>query len=340
MKENLKVTIIVPVYNGEKYLYRCLNSIKIQEYSNIEVLILNDGSTDLTEKIANEYVEKDDRFKLINKINSGVSSTRNLGIEMATGYYIMFVDSDDYVADNFVSSMIENIQSDETSLCLCQFDLNIPFMKNDDLIFHEVGSICTKEKVLFYLINSSTKCIYGFIWRGLYKKSILDNYQIRFEEKIKMSEDFLFLLEYINCCDKISFCQEKLYTYCLNNNSATAKYISCLDMNMESVNNYMYENIVRENPSLLKGYCCCEVNTYLQIVQNVCKSGSPYNSLKDKYTYINSKRKHYVKFLRKLPLLTQERKTLMISHILFLFHLEVLYIIIYRLKLSGKYGRV
>ena len=104
---NKNITIIIPLYNKEKYIYKCLNSILLQSYGFYEVLIIDDGSTDNSAKICEEFYSKDKRFKYFSKENGGVSSARNLGIEKAKYDYIVFVDADDYIEEDYLKSLIE-----------------------------------------------------------------------------------------------------------------------------------------------------------------------------------------------------------------------------------------
>lgn len=107
---NKLVSVIVPVYNVEKYLERCINSIIQQSYNNLEIILIDDGSTDASGKICDEYKEKDDRIIVIHKENGGLSDARNAGIKIFTGEYVTFIDSDDYVSKNMVSNMLDILE--------------------------------------------------------------------------------------------------------------------------------------------------------------------------------------------------------------------------------------
>ena len=115
------ISIIIPVYNTSKYLHRCLDSILNQTFCDFELILINDGSTDNSLEILREYEAKDSRIVVIDKPNEGVSSARNQGIEIAQGEYIMFCDSDDYVAENWCVILIDGIQHHPNSLCICDF---------------------------------------------------------------------------------------------------------------------------------------------------------------------------------------------------------------------------
>ena len=124
-----KISIIVPIYNSETYLRRCLISLINQKYNNLEIILVNDGSTDNSLSICKEYEKKDSRIKLINQLNKGVAHTRNIGLDVATGDYITFVDSDDFIDKNMYSELIENIDSCDIAVC------RYVILKNDSRIY-------------------------------------------------------------------------------------------------------------------------------------------------------------------------------------------------------------
>lgn len=236
MKKDFKVSIIVPVYNVEKYLSDCVDSILNQSYKNIEIILVNDGSTDNSPSICDEYSRKDDRVKVIHKKNEGVSVARNSGIKAASGEYIAFVDSDDLVDKSIYTNMIETIDNKNTDLVMCSFkrifnngDMELsdePLKEgyyNKDLIFEEL----ILPMVGNSFSNMSSPLIMGAIWRCLYKKEIIEKYDITFP-KIKIAEDMLFHLYYLAACESVYVTKEPLYYYRYNNLSATKNYISNL----------------------------------------------------------------------------------------------------------------
>ena len=117
------VSVIVPVYNVESYLSKCVESIKDQSYSNIEIILVDDGSTDSSGKLCDEFVKSDGRIKVLHKVNGGVSSARNLGIDICHGEYITFVDSDDWVEQNYIEVLLNEILTDANQLVFCKYDI-------------------------------------------------------------------------------------------------------------------------------------------------------------------------------------------------------------------------
>lgn len=208
---NEKVSVIIPIYNSEKYLNRCLQSIEKQTYKNIEILLIDDGSTDNSQKICNKYIEKDNRFYYFYENNSGVSNARNLGIEKANGKYVVFIDSDDYVDEKFIELMIEKA-IDKDLVC-------VSYNQNQKID----RTIVTKEEFLINLFNNRFG-YQGYVWNKLFTKSIIMENNIRFDSTIFYNEDRLFVFEYTQSIKKdIYFLKELLYYYQLTESSAMNK---------------------------------------------------------------------------------------------------------------------
>lgn len=209
----VKVSIIIPVYNVENYLSVCLNSCVHQTLHDIEIICVNDGSTDNSLKILREFAEHDYRIKIIDKPNGGVSSARNAGLQVARGRYIMFLDSDDYLQYN----ACEYVWSET---------LNAP---TDIIIFSSSIFPDNPKPVPWYysVINApncrywefSPKVLFGeksttpFLWHQAFRKELLDEYNIKFDEKVKIGEDMVFLMQTYPHAKNFCFMGEKLYNY-------------------------------------------------------------------------------------------------------------------------------
>lgn len=232
----MKISIIVPVYNAEKYLSECIESIINQLHSNIELILVNDGSKDNSGVICDEYAKKDNRIKVIHKKNEGVSIARNEGIKLASGKYIAFVDSDDLVDKEIYTNMLTTINERNSDLVMCRYKkvfnngkselAEEPLYEglyNKNLIFDKLilDMIGNKQS------NMSQPLIMGSTWRCLYKKEIIDKYNIEFPV-IKIAEDMLFHLSYLVVCEKVSVLNKPLYYYRYNEVSATKNYIDDL----------------------------------------------------------------------------------------------------------------
>ncbi len=190
-----KVSFIICVFNGEKTIKRCLHSVLNQTHKNIEVIIINDGSTDNTKKIIESY--DDERIKLINQSNKGLSYSRNAGIKQAKAPYVLFVDADDIVSNHLVEE------------CLKEKD-------NDLVIFSYLeihNFIRIKRRVNNLFPNKNNLRQYGYVWNKMYKKSIIIDNKILFSEEIKLVEDLNFNKKYLRYVKRIGFIKNILYKY-------------------------------------------------------------------------------------------------------------------------------
>ena len=207
------ISVIVPIYNAENYLDRCISSIVNQTYKNLEIILINDGSIDNSLEICEKWKEKDERIILINKENTGVSDTRNKGLDIATGKYISFVDGDDYIEIDMMEKLIKKIKNENSKLIICGYNYILKNNINSE-VFENFKEFNKNE----YLKNAFK--MDQRVWNKLFVRDIING--LRFEKKISIGEDTLFLYNYLDKIDKISFIREKLYNYNqLNINSLT-----------------------------------------------------------------------------------------------------------------------
>lgn len=217
--ERNKVSIIVPVYNVEKYLSNCIDSILKQTYKNIEVIIINDGSIDSSGNICDEYAKKDRRIKVIQQKNSGVSATRNIGIDIATGEYMQFVDSDDYLEYNMVERLIDAM-SDKVNLVICGY--KVMDRNKGNVVVNNY--ICPIERIYQkseFIMDFGELFNKGYInspCNKLYVTDMIKKINLHFNEGLNMGEDLLFNFEYMKVCEFISTINDSFYNY-LNYNS-------------------------------------------------------------------------------------------------------------------------
>lgn len=190
------ISIIIPVYNAEATLERCIQKIIEQSYPNWELLLVDDGSTDNSRTICNEASLKDKRIISIHKENGGVSSARNIGIEKASGEWITFCDSDDYVGPYWLQNFVELIGRKDSSELLFVQKINIFKQGIFDSVYYEnkQGFISSSEFLLGH---------FGFVWNKIFKREILERHHIRFDENVKLLEDELFVLRYLAQIDTI-----------------------------------------------------------------------------------------------------------------------------------------
>lgn len=206
---NKKVSIIVPMYNCSLYIDKCICSLINQTYKNLEIILVNDGSTDNSLEKIEEYQKQDNRIKVITQNNKGVSSARNTGIKNSTGEYIAFVDSDDYLDDNVIELLVTNIENDTL--------LRINYKKittNDELI---VKTSKKEYSIDEYILGILTSKIGGFCWGYLFEKCKIEY----FDENTSYLEDALFLINYLNKISKIKTIDNTYYNYQFNQNSIT-----------------------------------------------------------------------------------------------------------------------
>lgn len=228
-----KISVIVPIYNAEKYLHQCIQSILNQTYTNIELILVNDGSKDSSEEICRFYEEIDHRVKFITQVNSGVSAARNKGIEHASGKYIGFVDSDDWLHPKMYEILYMNIKEYQADLAMCNYTrISNEGVRKDALEFDNYGFLEKKqmyETVIYPMIGSSMEelsaaPVMGSNCRCLYMANVIKNYHIKFK-KITIAEDMLFHLTYMLKIQNVYVEKEVLYYYRYNNQSATLNYI-------------------------------------------------------------------------------------------------------------------
>lgn len=211
------ISVIINVYNGEKYIETCVKSILAQTYSNFELLIVNDGSTDRTATIANKLGESyANILRVIHSQNIGVSSSRHLGLTEAKGEYIIFVDVDDWVNPNYLQQLYEAIEREEADMSICAYyeeyesgHQEIPLRK----------PLNTTDFIRDMIYGRT----WGVVWNKLFKTSLLKKHGITFEKGICNWEDVSFSLSYALFCKKIAYVEQPLYHYVkYNTTSITA----------------------------------------------------------------------------------------------------------------------
>ena len=206
-----KVSVIVPIYNVEKYLNRCIDSILNQTFTDFELILVDDGSPDRSGKICDEYAEKDDRVKVIHKQNGGVSAARNTGIDEAVGEYIMFVDSDDYIDSMMLQVMFSEKSEDVILSGLKYVDMDGNLIKEyKENEFSAIGQNLFIEE---YYIDMNKKCILNGPYNKLFKRSIIKENNIKFNESISICEDGLFVVNFLQHCKTFSNINEAYYNY-------------------------------------------------------------------------------------------------------------------------------
>ena len=217
-----KISIIVPVYNIENYIERCIDSIIGQTYDNLEVILVDDGSTDKSGLVCDEYAQKDSRVKVIHKENGGLSSARNCGLDNAHGDFIMFVDGDDYISKSMCRILYSSIVENDSDMAVCSInniDENgnaIDFLNDDDPLRDRVMSKTEFQDALIHKGN----WYYSVAWNKLYKAEILKDVRYPLNH---IHEDEFVIHHIIDNCKTISTVTDRLYNYISHSTSITHK---------------------------------------------------------------------------------------------------------------------
>lgn len=214
---NKLISVVVPIYNMEKYLEKCINSIINQTYTNLEILLIDDGSTDKSKLIIDKFAREDSRIKAYHKKNGGLSDARNYGIKKATGEYIGFVDSDDYIEKDMYEKLYNNLIKYKADISVGSFNI---IYENDNIKKIEYKSVFDKTSVLDS--EEAIKLLFSkndfgnFAWNKLYKKKLFNN--IKYPVNRKM-EDLGTTYKLIDCSTRVVYTPLKLYNYYQRNGS-------------------------------------------------------------------------------------------------------------------------
>ena len=238
MNQN-KISIIIPTFNAEKTIVKAIDSVLNQTYQNFELIIVNDGSSDKSYEIIEQYAHQDDRIILVNQRNQGVSKARNNGLNIATGSYITFVDSDDYICPDFCSKMIEKIKETNADIIKCTYRTEWENGDGDNWYFSLGGcEYFSKDFIqtsvissllglsnhnLVRWLNGEDLNAYYFACTTCYKKELIEQYNLHFNENLKIGEDLIFNLMAFYYAKNLAIINEPLYRWVNNSSSMTRK---------------------------------------------------------------------------------------------------------------------
>lgn len=224
MRNNTKISIVVPVYNAEKYIGRCIDSILAQTFPLFELILVNDGSTDNSLEICEKYSEIDSRVVVANQSNSGVSSARNYGIKIAKGDYICFVDADDYVKDNYLEQLYKESQQDDRIDLVLQGRIKKEENVQTDISLGLDKTFFLNEDTAFFEhVNLFRFCS---VFSKLFKREIILKNEIRFLKELNHGEDFDFFAKYLCCCNGVHVSTCMNYYYIVNKGSLSSRFSS------------------------------------------------------------------------------------------------------------------
>ena len=204
------ISIIIPCYNASKTIEKCVSTLFLQSYTNIEILAIDDGSTDNTNEVLNKLAESDPRLIVLTQENKGVSCARNKGIEISKGKYISFVDADDHVDVNYIKRMHDILIREKTQLVISKYLIGDDNPKdNANLDISDKKSLIKEMMIPKHNIGS-------FVFNRLYVREIITSNSITFDPDIYVCEDILFNYEYLKHAESFSICDEYLYFYVIN----------------------------------------------------------------------------------------------------------------------------
>jgi len=216
------LSIIIPVYNTAPYLQKCIDSIICQDFSDFEVLLVDDGSSDESGSICDEYAQRDDRIKVFHKENEGISSARNVGLDNAKGEWVYFVDSDDEILPGGLQLLVNSIKNGSDAV-ICGYELYNSEGNVIQSIDDRVSINLLKEDSLLLLFHGHTLFYpyMGYVWMWLFKNSIIQDNKLRFDISIKIKEDTLFVTQYLCVSNgRTHFNTAPVYKYKMRENSA------------------------------------------------------------------------------------------------------------------------
>lgn len=253
------ISVIVPVYKAEKYLHRCVDSILAQSYTDIELLLINDGSPDNSGAICDEYAAKDSRVRVFHKENGGVSSARNLGLVNVRGEWLTFIDSDDYVHPDFLSSLYA---IHDVDMIVGSFEIVGVEEKWNGLLadcYYDRTSLENKVIDLSLSINFSTP------WAKLFRTNIIATNNLLFDEKMRSAEDWLFVLNYLIYTQSLRTCSFPYYYYERGN-------VHGLSQNSSFFDEYFYsmEAFYNTTNMMMQHFGGCVKKIYLNSIAGTC----------------------------------------------------------------------
>lgn len=217
-----KISVIVPVYNVEKYLSRCIESILSQTFTDFELLLIDDGSKDGSGEICDRYVERDSRVKVFHTGNKGVSAARNLGVYHSRGKWICFVDADDVVKINYLFTFVNCMHSERADLYVCGYEFLVKPKASISLPF----SIYHEDEIQDFIINSRKGNLLGVPWNKMFDAQIIKSNKLYFDSAVWSYEDELFVLQYLRFCHSVMTIPQCTYVYYFGNPfSLSSKYI-------------------------------------------------------------------------------------------------------------------
>lgn len=275
-----KISIIVPIYNVEKYIDRCINSILSQTLKEIEIILIDDGSPDKCGEICDNYAKIDNRIKVIHTSNGGVSKARNIGIDNASGEYITFVDPDDYIDKNMYEILYKAVKENNSEIAISSFSYIIDGKEKVEDISNNILNFNRSEAINNYF-NNIYPFNYSFLWNKIFKRDLFN--EIRLNINILVQEDTEIMIKLYNKSSLITYIGQPLYFYELREESATSNKISKGKITTEQafleIYRYTKENLPQFKSKALLKYISYYFNIIIEIIKNYDNYENEYNKL-------------------------------------------------------------
>lgn len=285
-----KVSVVVPIYKVEQYLRKCVDSIINQTYKNLEIILVDDGSPDDCGKICEEYASKDTRIKVLHKINGGLSDARNFGLDVATGEYICFIDSDDFVNEYYVEKMLESALKNNSDICACNFEYIDESGKTWIRKEKEENVYSSSEAIKdIFTLEQNTEVM---VWNKLYKRSLFVDNNIKYPVG-RIHEDNFTTYKLYDKANRVSLINDKLYYYLQRGNSIMSTFNQKrfdILIAIEEIKEYF-----KDRNGFTSSIQCNELLIYLSLINNMIKSN--YNG-KEKLEVVDKIRKNKRVFLK------------------------------------------
>lgn len=292
------VSIVIPVYNAAEYLDLCLQSIIKQTYQCLEIIVVNDGSTDKSYKIIQKYQKKDSRIIVFDNENHGVSYSRNYGISYAHGEYLIFIDSDDYIDSRYIEKLVNAVEKNRVNLAICRYKTFSKGQKFDGGLKYGPNLVHSLNDD-FYFLSTLGGLPYGPVGK-IYKLDIIKNHNIKFREDISNGEDQIFNFSYFKKVNNYCLINEELYFYQIHNNSLSRNHSKKMLNDLYIARKYLVKFLQAEKipyyKEILAAHCMTDLIDYISVdndgyqeykkrvkkVERYILEGTAQNSLKAK----------------------------------------------------------
>ena len=300
------VSIIVPVYNAQNHIARCVESIRAQTLKEIQIIILNDGSQDVSLPVCEMFRRVDGRILLVDKANSGVSDTRNLGLKLAAGKYIQFVDSDDYLDPGYTENLARAAETHRADLVIAPYKMVVPAgTTRPEKALEKLGErlgldpqepeqrapdlreygflppgVMDQRTFALHLLDKPASFYYGVLWNKLYRRDLLDGHEIQFTSEVKWSEDFVFNLAYIRYAEVFCSIAQPGYYYVQNPQSICHTQINPATILQNKAQTFRYYKKLYEDLGLYEQVRPQLYRYLVEYSESTAPSG-PYQRIQD-----------------------------------------------------------